>query len=317
MASEPVNTIDQQFAELKTDFIQLKKEFANLQTAHTSLVRKVRASGAGVLIISCICLLSNSLPTALAQGYGTTLRSLLQRISALETAQKTSSADIASLISNVTVLNSKTRYLTTGLDRNGYPASYFTACNVYIQNGLGSTSGIPSDPFLLKGENPITNGLGNLIIGYNEPAPYDNPTGSHPINGQYNGSHNLIIGEGNQYNSICSMIGGTGDYSAAPFASVLNGSNNGALALNSTVCGGVANTVTNISGTVLAGAENVASGPFSSVSGGNQNNAFGGFSSVSGGVVDTAYGDYSSVSGGGSIKLFSLEGWAGGTYHSP
>ncbi len=289
MASEPVNTIDQQFAELKTDFIQLKKEFANLQTAHTSLVRKVRASGAGVLIISCICLLSNSLPTALAQGYGTTLHSILQRISALETAQKTTTTAIASLTSNVTTLNTKTKYLTTGVDRNGYPASYFTACNVYIQDGLGSTSGMPTDPIDLglyhNGPLPRTNGLGNLIIGYNEPQAFHAPGGT--VTGQYTGSHNLIVGAGNQYSSFGAIVGGQVNYSDAPYGSILNGYQD--------ECSGSVSTIT-------AGVYNLATGVLSSVGGGYNN---------------SASGVNSTVSGGEGVLETYFDSWAGGSYHTP
>ena len=302
MASEPVNTIDQQFAELKTDFIQLKKEFANLQTAHTSLVRKVRASGAGVLIISCICLLSNSLPTALAQGYGTTLRSILQRISALETAQKTTTTAIASLTGNVTTLNTKTKYLTTGIDRNGYPASYFTACNVYIQDGLGSTSGIPNDPLDFGLSEPHTNGLGNLIIGYNEPSSFVTQNGGNLVEDQYTGSHNLVLGGGNQYSSFGAIVGGAVNYSDAPYGSILNG--------NLNECSGPVSTV-------VGGNANLASGPFGSVLGGAGNSATNNADTVSGGDGNVASGGNSTVSGGAGIKETSLNGWAGGTYHTP
>ena len=39
----------------------------------------------------------------------------------------------------------------------------FSGVNVQIVNGLGATNGNPVNPF-----DPTTNGLGNLIVGYNE-----------------------------------------------------------------------------------------------------------------------------------------------------
>lgn len=284
MTSEPLDSMETRISLMENELEQLHK-------AHTSLVRKVRASGAGVLIISCICLLSNSLPTALSQGYGSTLRSILQRISALETAQKTTTSNLASLNSNVSTLDTKTHYLTTGIDANGYPSSYFTACNVYIQNGLGSTSGLSSDPLGLDGLHPgkltrypITNGLGNLIIGYNE---HPVPKGQKRPPLSVNGSHNLILGGGNQYSSFGGIIGGAENSSIAPYSSVLNGYSS------------------------------VASAYFATVQGGTINFAHGIASSVSGGSGNLAANPESTVSGGGNLKVLTDFGWAGGSYHSP
>ncbi len=282
MAVEPIVSLDTRITQLETELLQIRK-------AHGSLVRKVRASGAGVLAISCICLLSNSLPTAFAQGYGTTLRSILQRITALETAQKTTTTAIASLTSNVTTLNTKTKYLTTGVDRNGYPASYFTACNVYIQDGLGSTSGMPTDPidFGMFGYGPLprTNGLGNLIIGYNEPQAFHAPGGT--VTGQYTGSHNLIVGAGNQYSSFGAIVGGAVNYSDAPYGSILDGYQD--------ECSGSVSTIT-------AGVYNLATGVLSSVGGGYNN---------------SASGVNSTVSGGEGVLETYFDSWAGGSYHTP
>ncbi len=282
MAVEPIVSLDTRITQLETELLQIRK-------AHGSLVRKVRASGAGVLAISCICLLSNSLPTALAQGYGTTLRSILQRITALETAQKATTANLTSLNNSVASLDTKTKYLTTGVDRNGYPASYFTACNVYIQDGLGSTSGMPTDPidFGMFGYGPLprTNGLGNLIIGYNEPQAFHAPGGT--VTGQYTGSHNLIVGAGNQYSSFGAIVGGAVNYSDAPYGSILDGYQD--------ECSGSVSTIT-------AGVYNLATGVLSSVGGGYNN---------------SASGVNSTVSGGEGVLETYFDSWAGGSYHTP
>ncbi len=342
MASESADSMAEQLSQLRADFAQLQSElrllqsenlqseFRKLQCAHRSLVRKVRASGAGVLAISCICLLSNSLPTAFAQGYGTTLRSILQRITALETAQTATTANLSSLNSSVASLDTKTKYLTTGVDSNGYPASYFTACNVYIQDGLGSTSGVASNPNLAndifgidrRGSTlPVTNGLGNLIIGYNEPDRF-NP------NQYYTGSHNLIIGGGNSYSSIGAIVGGLDNYSGAPFASMLSGIRNAAEGFSGAILSGRTNMITGsltsneyptggVAAAICGGELNTASAQASTVCGGVYNQATAGASTVSGGLRNVASGNQSAVSGGDSITVSDLDGWAGGTYHTP
>ncbi|MCP3919120.1 MAG: hypothetical protein GY711_26555 [bacterium] len=53
--------------------------------------------------------------------------------------------------------------------------------NVQIVNGVGATNGVPDLP-----NQTVTNGLGNLIVGYNE---LGNPDGD-----ERTGSHNLIVG---------------------------------------------------------------------------------------------------------------------------
>ena len=65
----------------------------------------------------------------------------------------------------------------------------FSEVNVQIVNGLGATNGNPGDP-----DSPIgmVNGLGNLIVGYNELLPVG-PSNDHT------GSHNIVVGTDNNY----------------------------------------------------------------------------------------------------------------------
>src|SRR5205085_5001627 len=64
---------------------------------------------------------------------------------------------------------------------------YFEGCNVHIQSGAGSTSG-------------AVNGLGNLIVGYNE-----NP--NTPLD--RSGSHNLVVGAFHTYSSYGGLVAGS------------------------------------------------------------------------------------------------------------
>src|SRR5262245_3099781 len=60
-----------------------------------------------------------------------------------------------------------------------------SGCNVHIRNGTGSTTTI--------------NGLGNLIIGYNENSNPVQPRG---------GSHNLVVGKEHGYTNVAGVVSG-------------------------------------------------------------------------------------------------------------
>ena len=63
----------------------------------------------------------------------------------------------------------------------------FKDVNVQIVNGLGATNGFPDDPDSLDPVQTTTNGLGNLIVGYQE---------MHPAGDDRTGSHNVVVGQG-------------------------------------------------------------------------------------------------------------------------
>jgi hypothetical protein len=130
--------------------------------------------------------------------------------------------------------------------RNGNEV-YITGANVFIRNGKGATTTTPD-------------GLGNLTIGYN--GVRNDGTDFRT------GSHNLIVGDMNNYASSGGFITGRGNDILAKYA------------------------------TVLGGEGNIASWPFSSVSGGFKNFSRGYYSSISGGFKNHASGWYSTVSGG-------------------
>ncbi|MCP4138528.1 MAG: hypothetical protein GY754_46650 [bacterium] len=138
-----------------------------------------------------------------------------------------------------------------GVDRlndpnTNQPTIRFSGVNVQIVSGSGSTGG-------------DINGLGNLIVGYNE----ERSSGSEKP-----GSHNIIVGPEHNYTSFGGFVVGYHNTISDRFASVSGGN------------------------------RNTASGQRSSVSGGNENTARGDFSSVSGGHGNTVSGLYSSVTGG-------------------
>ena len=168
----------------------------------------------------------------------------------------------------------------------------FAGANVHIVNGTGSTDG-------------TVNGLGNLIVGYNELR--DDGTDDRT------GSHNIVFGQGQNYSSYGGLAGGFQNTISGPLASVSGGSyneargyaasvsggsNNQAIGDRSSVSGGDTNTASSIAASVSGGKENEASGMTSSVSGGYLNNATESYTSVGGGKSNTASGESASVIGG-------------------
>ena len=166
--------------------------------------------------------------------------------------------------------------LLKGMKRSGADL-FFDSMNVVVRNGLGRTDS--------------ANGLGNLIVGYNESRGQNADSRS--------GSHMLITGMNNDYTSFGGIVAGTMNGSTGHFASVLGGGGNNATGDFSVVLGGIANTASGFFSTVAGGAENTASGDLASVTGGEGNTASGTGSSVSGGGSNVAAGTNSTVGGGG------------------
>jgi hypothetical protein len=142
----------------------------------------------------------------------------------------------------------------------------FSGVNVHVVNGTGATY--------------TANGLGNLIVGYNELRG----SGDERI-----GSHNIVTGAKQNYSSWGGLIAGYNNTISEDYA---------------TVTGGVENTASGLYSHVSGGRNNTASGSLSAVSGGRNNKASGSYSAVVGGGSDSslywneAFGDYSAILGG-------------------
>ncbi len=131
------------------------------------------------------------------------------------------------------------------------PNLIFEGVNVHIRNKTSSTT--------------MVDGLGNLIIGYNEIRDEAGLFYPPPLR---NGSHNLVVGSGHSYSAAGGLVAG------------------------------YRNTIGNSFSTVTGGFLNVANGNYSSVSGGLLNIAGGEFSTVSGGMQNDTASFASSVAGG-------------------
>jgi len=224
----------------------------------------------------------------------------------------------ATLEQRVEELEYKLAHVTSGPDD-----ITISGANLRIVNGLGATNS--------------KNGLGNLIVGYNEhrqggtlfcgppPSPSDTRTGSHNVvvgeELNFSSFGGLVVGQCNDiigpFSSVtggsrnvasgdsASVSGGSSNTAFAPFSSVTGGSNNRANFSAASVSGGFGNTASAFASSVSGGSFNTASGNIgepnlaaSSVSGGTNNTASGNDSSISGGVGNSAGGSGSSVSGG-------------------
>lgn len=209
----------------------------------------------------------------------------------------------------------------------------FTGVNIQIVSGSGHTEAAP-------------NGMGNLIIGYNElrgepdqcdetqSPSCDYPEGGCPgdscnycscWNARW-GSHNIIVGRGNNYESSGGLVIGRFNTISGLYSTVTGGEGNSAENRFASVTGGLANRASGVGASVTGGYGNAASGAVASVIGGDFNGAPGG-GSISGGHANLARGDssvavggseneaighYSSVSGGHRRVASGEYNWVGG-----
>ncbi len=209
--------------------------------------------------------------------------------SSFDTAALT--AQIANLTARVATLEASVASLTTANTANTANITailallkgvkradnelYFDSVNINIRNGKGSTSTI--------------NGLGNLVIGYNERRG----TGD-----DRSGSHVVVVGEQQNYSSYGSLIAGFGNSVSGEYSSVVGGFANRANGMHSSVTGGDNNLASGVSSSVTGGYQDTASGRYATVSGGARNKASGSAASVVGGSRNVASGDSSTVLAG-------------------
>ena len=123
-----------------------------------------------VIMLLGVIAFASPAPGSAAKGGGNPLEALQTQINDLQTRITNLEAQVSALqngqggialletrvsaIENNSVLTLN-GYLSRDTDNSGYNRALFTGVNVQILNGNGSTNGTP-------------NGLGNLIVGYNE-----------------------------------------------------------------------------------------------------------------------------------------------------
>jgi hypothetical protein len=131
-------------------------------------------------------------------------------------------AQVADLTGRVVALEGKLAHVSVaGNDIT------ISGANLYVNSGAGAT------------DAPV-NGLGNLIIGYNEPRGGG---------ADRSGSHNLVVGRGNNYASYGGFVVGLQATSSTPFSSATGG---GSLALAGTSVDVRADATLNLRGAASA-----------------------------------------------------------------
>lgn len=211
----------------------------------------------------------------------TTLRgdvtSLTAKNATLTSKESTDAGDITTLQGQVSMLSSEhtadasdisaLQTLLTGFSRGtagGNPLLTISGENVQINDGGGTEA--------------VENGLGNLLIGYNE-----NP-------GTQTGSNNLVLGDGQTFTSYGGIIAGQNNLLSGPFADVL----------------GDGNSATGNSASVTGGENNTASGSGSSILGGNGVSVSASDQTAPTGVVGSVTGSVGFSLGANACGAFSV-----------
>jgi hypothetical protein len=257
-----------------------------------------RGAGAGPDAASAVVLCASTKGVVSYPGSGTCEAGTTKLSLAPQSEVTTLKGSVSTLQSQVSMLQSQVstlQALLTGVTRgvvNGDETLTVSGENIQLVNGTGSET--------------TPNGLGNLIIGYND----------NPDNYAQSGSHNLIVGDDNSWSSYGGLLAGQNNAIGAPFASVTGGSTNSALGTEASVSGGFGNTASSTAASVSGGDISKAETSFGAwVGGGFQNTASGNDAAVSGGTGNLASGQYGSVSGGDANQAETNQaGWVGGGY---
>jgi hypothetical protein len=195
-----------------------------------------------------------------------TLNEHESEISALQTEMADQAALIASLQADLAANNAYIQDLqsyvsvddTTDPSR---PVVTVTGANLQVTNGLGSTLS--------------TNGVGNILVGYDEsmlglcyivPASMEDiydAVACDSAGGLWlgtvatkTGSHNVIVGDRHAYTAYSSIVSGTANFSLAKGASIIGGAYNSGLGAYSAITGGVLNHADGRRSSVTGGATN-------------------------------------------------------------
>ncbi len=207
--------------------------------------------------------------------------------------------------------------LLAGLRRKG-DTLIFEGMNVQIVNGYGATNGHPGQKDELSPLKTNVNGLGNLIVGYNEKIDtdsFEDFLDEDSVLSDKTGSHNIIVGHGHNYSSFGGLVAGWDNIVSSPYSTVSGGKYNHASEFCSTVGGGFLNVASGDYSAVSGGYQQIASGDNSNVSGGFRNKATGFASHVSGGFSNIASGERSSINGGIANKAFGENSTVSGGGH--
>jgi hypothetical protein len=184
-------------------------------------------------------------------------------------------------------------YIESGI--GGKPTLQFSGVNLQVVNGEGKTASV--------------NGEGNLVIGYDE-----NPGVGRGKQGSQTGSHDLILGDEQEFTSYGGLLAGAVNSITAPFASVSGGFVNTSSGQWASVSGGQTNVASSMGASVSGGNENSAAAFDTSITGGRHNEVGAEYGSVHGGFENAASGVNASILGGESNTASGYKSTIGGGY---
>jgi hypothetical protein len=219
---------------------------------------------------------------------------------AVKAAVDDNQAQITALLARVSVLEAKLTNLAAlnsylSLQTvNGQPTVRVTGANLQVVNGAGTTDSI--------------NGVGNLIVGYDEASGSFVRTGlTFDVSAASKaGSHNIVVGSAHAYPSVGGLVAGWGNRIEGKFSVAAGGALNVAPGDYAASSGGARNKATGVFGSVTGGRENTALDSYSVVTGGKSNLASGNSSVVTGGDSNSSSG-FESVVVGGSFNQARAE----------
>lgn len=214
----------------------------------------------------------------------TSVAALGTQVSSVQSSTSTFGADIAAVQARATALETKTMNMTADADN-----VYFTGVNLHVRNGTGTTTG-------------AVNGKGNLIVGYDAARSTDSDK---------SGSHNLVLGDRNNYTSYGGLVGGDDNTISASYAMVLAADGATASGSRSVVVTGYQGEATNTTAVVIGGYSNKATAFRSVTVGGWENSADGSYSSILGGSDNKTTASESSIGGGSGIATTTSDRWSG------
>ncbi len=144
---------------------------------------------------------------------------LSRQVAALKSENVTLTERLATLESNVVLQLGPYLQITDSgvINRLKGPHVIFSGVNLHVRNGMGQTGSV--------------NGLGNLIVDYNE-------TMVVVPRRDRSGSHNLVIGPEHSFSSYGGLIAGYWNAVSGRYATVSGGAYNTASANQASVSGG-------------------------------------------------------------------------------
>lgn len=274
--SQTVSSFDGRIRATETTQTNHAGRLSTLESGATSLGSRLTSAESAINTLTTTTTQHNTRITT-AQNLANSNKGRLDTVEPTVSAHTTS---INGLSTRVQALEDKTQSLSTSVDGKQV---YFSGVNLHVRSGTGSTTSSP-------------NGTGNLIIGYDEARVTDS---------QKTGSHNLVLGRGNNYTSYGGLVGGSNNTISASYASILTGESGTASGSMSAIISGTGSSSENTTSVIVTGYQNKVTGYRSAVVSGWTNQASGSYAAVLGGESNIATGSQSTVGGGASIATTS------------